>query len=52
MQLLVANGCRVIGVDIDESRLRICETYGAQTVIASDDAQLVNRIRSLTDGGL
>jgi len=50
VQLLVANGCRVIGVDIDESRLRICETYGAQTVIASDDAQLVNRIRSLTDG--
>ena len=32
VQLLVANGCRVLGVDFDPSKLALARTFGAETV--------------------
>jgi predicted dehydrogenase/threonine dehydrogenase-like Zn-dependent dehydrogenase len=32
VQLLKANGCRVLGIDVDSSKCRLAETFGAETV--------------------
>ncbi|MFZ1984021.1 MAG: zinc-binding dehydrogenase, partial [Desulfatitalea sp.] len=32
VQLLRANGCRVLGIDFDEKKLELARTFGAQTV--------------------
>ena len=31
VQLLKANGCRVLGLDFNEERLKIAATFGAET---------------------
>lgn len=40
VQMLIANGCRVLGIDFDEGRLALAESYGATTVnlSAGDDS--------------
>ncbi|MBU0965467.1 MAG: bi-domain-containing oxidoreductase [Proteobacteria bacterium] len=38
VQLLRANGCRVIGTDLDDSLVDLAEKYGAKGVRSSDDA--------------
>ena len=48
-RLLRANGCRVIGIDIDDSKLKIAEADGVIPV-KGGDATLVNEILSLTGG--
>lgn len=42
VQLLRANGCRVIGLDFDERRLRIAETFGAQIINLSHNENPVD----------
>jgi predicted dehydrogenase len=37
VQLLRASGCRVLGVDFDESRLALARQFGAETAHAEDD---------------
>ena len=37
IQLLVANGCNVIGMDYDKGRLELAEKYGADTVDLSEN---------------
>jgi predicted dehydrogenase/threonine dehydrogenase-like Zn-dependent dehydrogenase len=32
VQLLLANGCRVLGIDMDEKKCRLAESFGAETV--------------------
>lgn len=32
VQLLIANGCRVLGIDVDPARLELARQFGAQTV--------------------
>lgn len=41
VQLLRANGCRVLGVDPDPSRLELARTLGAETVNAVGDTPIV-----------
>ena len=48
-RLLRANGCRVIGIDIDDSKLRIAEADGVIPVKGGSPT-LVNEIMSLTGG--
>lgn len=48
VQLLVASGCKVIGVDNDESKLSLCERAGGKFVLANDN--LVSEIINLSDG--
>jgi predicted dehydrogenase/threonine dehydrogenase-like Zn-dependent dehydrogenase len=48
VQLLQANGCRVIGIDRDPERVRLGRTLGATTFEASDQA--VEQVMTLTGG--
>lgn len=50
VQLLKANGCRVIAMDIDRARVDQACALGADFGLASDDAATLARIYRLTDG--
>lgn len=48
VQLLKANGCEVLAVDIDESRLNLAETLGADKICLSEDIN--SAAESLSNG--
>ncbi len=50
VQLLRANGCEVLAVDVNTQRLRLAESYGAQTVDLSEGADPVSAALSWTGG--
>jgi predicted dehydrogenase/threonine dehydrogenase-like Zn-dependent dehydrogenase len=50
VQLLKANGCRVIAMDIDAARVEQARSQGADTGLSSDDAAVLERIYRATDG--
>ncbi|WP_319797015.1 bi-domain-containing oxidoreductase [Nitrobacter sp.] len=49
-QLLSANGCRVIGTDVDPRRIAIAVENGLDVGINPKDGDLVERVIKLTDG--
>jgi predicted dehydrogenase/threonine dehydrogenase-like Zn-dependent dehydrogenase len=49
-ELLVANGCQVIGVDPDESKLKMAAEKGIRTINPAGDNDPVKLITSLTQG--
>lgn len=49
-QLLRANGCRVIGTDLDRGRIRIAQELGQHIGIHPDDGSDVEQVARLTDG--
>jgi predicted dehydrogenase/threonine dehydrogenase-like Zn-dependent dehydrogenase len=49
VQLLRANGCRVFGVDLDESKLALAKAHGAEQV-CTPDADAEQRIAEWTRG--
>lgn len=48
VQLLVANGCQVIGLDFDGEKCKLAERFGAKTVDLSTGADPVKAALSLT----
>lgn len=50
MQLLKANGCRVIGVDLDRSRLALAQSLGMDCGIHPEDGCDVQSILRLSNG--
>src|SRR5688572_2692866 len=50
VQLLRANGCTVIGIDRDASRLALAERFGARTVAAGEDVDVARAVEDLTGG--
>lgn len=50
VQLLRANGCRVIGVDLDRSRIALAARYGMNWGVHPDDADDVLQVARLTGG--
>jgi predicted dehydrogenase/threonine dehydrogenase-like Zn-dependent dehydrogenase len=48
-QLLRANGCRVIGTDLDPNRVAVAMELGMDLAIASDDADAIAAVGRLTD---
>ncbi len=50
VQLLRANGCRVIGVDLDRSRIALAERHGMNWGIHPDDAEDVAQVARITGG--
>lgn len=50
VQLLVANGCRVIGVDLDARRLELARQMGADTVEVAAGADAVAAARAFSHG--
>lgn len=49
-ELLQANGCQVIGVDLDETKLNIAAKKGIQTINPSGEADVVKFVLNQTDG--
>ena len=49
-QLLRANGCRVIGVDLDRKRIALARELGMDCGIHPDDGDDIAQIARLTDG--
>ena len=50
VQMLRAQGCRVLGVDVDPSRLQLARNFGAETADARDSAELLARASSFSRG--
>lgn len=51
VQILRANGCRVIGLDFNSARLELARSYGAETVQLGDAVDAVAAVEALlTDG--
>ncbi len=50
VQLLKASGCRVIGVDLDPTKVRLARACGADVALTRDDAGIRDAISRLTDG--
>jgi predicted dehydrogenase/threonine dehydrogenase-like Zn-dependent dehydrogenase len=48
-QLLLAHGCRVIGIDLDENKLELAKNWGIIT-INPKQSEVVNDVFNLTDG--
>ncbi len=48
VQLLRANGCRVLGIDYDEKKVALAQQYGAQTVNLSKDEDPLGACRAFT----
>jgi predicted dehydrogenase/threonine dehydrogenase-like Zn-dependent dehydrogenase len=50
VQMLLANGCRVIGIDVDRSRIDLAKQLGMQVGIHPDDDNDAQQVARLTDG--
>ncbi|MEM8501107.1 MAG: Gfo/Idh/MocA family oxidoreductase, partial [Pseudomonadota bacterium] len=48
-QLLLANGCEVLGVDFDQSKCDIAQRFGAKTVCAADGSNPVSAAKQFSD---
>ncbi len=49
VQLLRANGCRVIGIDINQQRLKLAESFGARTIDAASGSDPVSAVQAWTN---
>ena len=49
-QMLRANGCRVIGIDIDAQRLAIAKASGIGDILNPSDGDYVAAVQRMTDG--
>lgn len=49
IQILKANGCNVIALDIDESRLKLAEKYGAKVFDLSKNESVENFVKNNTN---
>ncbi len=49
-ELLVANGCRVIGIDLDAGKIAIAKKKGIITINPKDGTDVVKSVMELTDG--
>jgi predicted dehydrogenase len=50
VQLARANGCTVIGIDRDTTRLGLAERFGARAVAASEEVDVARAVMDLTGG--
>ncbi len=49
-ELLVANGCRVVGIDLDPSKIEIARQKGIDAINPKAGTDVVNYVQSVTDG--
>src|SRR4029078_6699021 len=49
-QLLKANGCKVVGIDIAENLIRLAKDNGADASIHRNDPNLINSLSNFTNG--
>ena len=50
VQLLRANGCKVLGIDLDPSKMELARQFGAETVDLSNGEDPVSTAESFTNG--
>lgn len=50
VQLLIANGCEVLGIDVDPARLKLAESFGAKSVNAVRGSDVITATESWTEG--
>lgn len=48
-ELLVANGCRVVGIDLDAAKVEIARRKGVDAINPKDGTDIVNYVQALTD---
>lgn len=48
-QLLLANGCKVIGLDLDQDKLELAQSLGISTISASNN-DVIARVQQMTGG--
>lgn len=49
-QLLKANGCHVVGIDLDRKRIALARELGVDHVVHPDDTEAEQHVHRLTDG--
>ncbi len=49
-QILRANGCRVIGIDVDPQRIEVAKLLGMDMAVSPDELQSVEQVCRLTHG--
>lgn len=49
-QILLANGCRVIGLDFDQSKVELAKTFGVEAYCVRDATNPVTLVESITNG--
>jgi predicted dehydrogenase/threonine dehydrogenase-like Zn-dependent dehydrogenase len=49
-QLLKANGCRTIGIDVDRERIALALSLGMDMGLCPDDGDSIDQVARLTDG--
>ncbi len=49
-EILRANGCRVIGVDLDFSRIELAKSLSVDMVISADEINNIDQVYRLTAG--
>ena len=49
VQILIANGCKVIGTDFNKNRIALAQKYGAQTVDLSTGTDPVEAVMAMTN---
>jgi len=49
-QMLKANGCRVVGTDLDRNRIRLALDNGADVGVHAEDGDAVDQVFRLTEG--
>jgi len=49
-ELLLANGCRVIGIDLDPEKIRIAGEKGIETIQVSESSDVVRLVQDMTAG--
>ena len=50
VQLLKANGCRVLGIDLDESKLELARRFGAETVNPAKGEDVLKVVEAFSRG--
>jgi len=50
VQVLSLSGCRIIAIDIDETRLELARTFGAHDTVLSDSGDALAKVLALTGG--
>lgn len=50
VQLLRANGCRVLGIDLDPQRAALARTFGAETCVPSAGEDVLAAARRISEG--
>lgn len=50
VQILVGQGCRVIGTDFDQRKLELARKFGAETVVINAESSPVSQVMALNNG--